>query len=221
MRPDMEIFALAAKLEPRFEVLGDKVPVLLVDDFYAYPDDVRARALQQSFGPAPYLYPGRLAPAPRGNPTLETACDWVLNAVNRDYLPRVPILSRGEKLTHIPNVHTDFAIVDVHPDDLAAPQRAPHIDPVPLFALVYLNHEERGGTMFFEQLAAEPAADAQGYPTPGGHDFRLTARIEPKFNRLVIYPGFVPHSGEIAGDWIRTDERFRNPRLTQRFAFLP
>ncbi len=32
-------------------------------------------------------------------------------------------------------------------------------------------------------------------------------------------PEFVPHSGEIAGAWIRSDERFTNPRLTQRLLF--
>jgi hypothetical protein len=46
-------------------------------------------------------------------------------------------------------------------------------------------------------------------------------RIEAAFNRLAIYPGFVPHSGEIVGEWIKTDERFTNPRLTQRLVFMP
>ena len=49
--------------------------------------------------------------------------------------------------------------------------------------------------------------------------FELCGRIAPVFNRLAIYPGFVLHSGEIAGDWIRSDERFSNPRLTQRLIF--
>jgi hypothetical protein len=38
---------------------------------------------------------------------------------------------------------------------------------------------------------------------------------------MAIYPGFIPQTGEIAGDWIEGEERFRNPRHTQRFDFFP
>ena len=119
-------------------------------------------------------------------------------------------------------VHIDFAVVDVHPDDLSQEQRLPHTDPVPVFGLVYLNREERGGTLFFKQKASsEETAGGHGYVTDSNEAFELLGRIEPAYNRLVIYPGFIPHSGDIAGDWITGPERFDSPRLTQRLVFLP
>ena len=140
------------------------------------------------------------------------------------FLARVPpIANNGQRLTSFSRVFTDFAVVDVHPDELSADQRLPHTDPVPVFGLLYLNREERGGTLFFEQKAPSRASDEQGggYVTESTDCFELCGRIEPAFNRLAIYPGFVPHSGEIHGDWIRGEERYSNPRLTQRFVFFP
>lgn len=223
MATDAALFALSKNLAPNFEVLGGKVPALIVDNFYAHPDALRAFALDQSFEAPPYPYPGRLAAAPESSASLRNARRWVLEVANREFLSRVPpIQHSGRRLTAFSQLYTDFAVVDVHPDDLSHTQRIPHTDPVPVFGLVYLNHEARGGTLFFEQKAQPPATDKEGgYMTKSTAAFELCARIEAVFNRLVIYPGFVPHSGDISGEWIRTDERYSNPRLTQRFAFLP
>jgi hypothetical protein len=91
-----------------------------------------------------------------------------------------------------------------------------------VFGLVYLNREERGGTLFFEQnTQVQNSGQGGGYMTESSDEFELCGRITPAFNRLAIYPGFVPHSGEIHGDWISSDERYSNPRLTQRFVFFP
>ena len=99
-------------------------------------------------------------------------------------------------------------------------QRVPHVDPVPIFGLVYLNRDDRGGTLFFRRTG-EPAALARGRlcDRPAATASNCRGRIEPAFNRLAIYPGFVPHSGDISGDWIRSGERHRSPRLTQRLMF--
>ena len=86
----------------------------------------------------------------------------------------------------------------------------------------------RGGTLFFKRTAEGSAEPAPGYVVDSRDGFELCGRIAPVFNRLVILPPpgfffffffFVPHSGEIAGDWIRSDERFSNTRLTQRLIF--
>jgi len=223
MVAEEELFALSSDLQPRLELLGGKIPALLLDNLYRHPDEIRAFALQQRFEPPPYPYPGRLALVPDANPSLQAARRWVLDLVNRAFLPRVPPIAHGgQRLTDFSQLHTDFAVVDIHPDDLSYEQRMPHTDPVPVFGLVYLNREPKGGTLFFERKASPPAPDRlSGYMTESNPAFELCGRIEPAFNRLAIYPGFVPHSGEIGGEWIRTDERFANPRLTQRFVFLP
>ncbi len=217
---DEDLFRLSPHIEVRFEVLGGGVPTILIDDVYARPDEIRDMALGLSYSAPPYPYPGKLA-VPPASRSLTELTQGALKTANEEYLRRVPLRNHGVPIERFRKIYTDFAIVDVHPDELSESQRIPHVDPVPVFGLVYLNREERGGTLFFEQVApvtGEPSD--RGYMRESNEAFRLRARIEPKFNRLAIYPGFVPHSGDI-GSWIETDERFNNPRLTQRLVFMP
>ena len=223
MSVDQDLFEMSAELDIRFEKLGGQIPVIMVDNFYRRPDDIRKMALGLDYAPPPYPYPGKLALIPPPNRSLSVVMRTVLELVNHKYLPRVPpIAQNGQNIAAFRQLHTDFAIVDVHPDELTPVQRRPHTDPVPIFGLVYLNREERGGTLFFRQKApvGEESAGA-GYPTACNEAFDFIGRIEPAYNRMAIYPGFVPHSGEIAGAWIRGEERFQSPRLTQRLVFLP
>lgn len=202
-------------------MIGGKFPVVIVDGFYDRPDEIRTAALTLQFRkPTHQPYPGKLAQIP-ANPSLGEAVNYVTHFANTEFLPRAPIRQRGNLVTSLRVVDTDFAIVDMHPDELEPVQRKPHVDPVPVFGLVYLNHEDRGGTLFFRQIAEEPEEVGPGYLTHSNEHFELLGKIEAKFNRLAIYPGFVLHSGEIAGEWIKGEERFTNPRLTQRFVFLP
>jgi hypothetical protein len=91
---------------------------------------------------------------------------------------------------------------------------------VPLFGLVYLNEEDRGGTLFFRPRSCHSALPAHsGYQTDSDEFAELVGKIEGRFNRLAIYPGFILHTGEIKGDWIDGEERFSAPRLTQRLMF--
>ena len=221
MRADDEIFALSPHPIMRVEMLGGKVPVLLVDHVFANPDEVRAHGLALPFAPPSLHYPGRIASPPEGNASLDRFRSWVLDLVNTAYLSLAPLSFEGRAVAGFRDVQTDFAVVDVHPDDLHPAQRQPHVDPVPLFGLVYLNREERGGTLFFERTREAEDDSSGGYFTEGSRAFRLLGRIAPAFNRLAIYPGSVPHSGEIVGDWIRSEARIRHARLTQRLMFVP
>lgn len=216
-----DLFALSADLDMRFEIVGGVVPVLLVDNVYARPDDVREQVLTLPFEPAPLHYPGRIAAPPDGNPSVERMVDWARQLANGAYLSFAEVPWRGGVVAGFREVRTDFAVVDVHPADLTQPQRLPHVDPVPLFGLVYLSREERGGTLFFERVSNSEQEPGQGYFAGGGAAFDLLGRIEPRFNRLAIYPGSVPHTGEIAGEWIESEARFTRPRLTQRLLFAP
>ncbi len=144
----------------------------------------------------------------------------LVGLVTREYLPRLLSLPDGKRLARVRGVDTDFAIVDMHPSELDPIQSAPHTDAVPVFGLVYLNEEPRGGTLFFKRRTEGAAVPIRAaYPKADEH-LDVCGHIEGRFNRLAIYPGFVLHSGEIQGEWIEGDERFASPRLTQRIAFF-
>jgi hypothetical protein len=218
-----DLFSISPSLKPRMEKVGGIIPVIVIDDFYQRPDEIRSAALSLSYNAPEYPYPGKLAQLPAGNASVASLLHWALTTVNDVYLPNIPPIATGGKpIQAFSKVYSDFAVVDLHPDELSPIQRIPHIDPVPVFGLIYLNREERGGTMFFDQIAeVDVERVGGGYLTDSSREYRVLGRIEAAFNRLAIYPGFVPHSGEIVGEWIRTDERFTNPRLTQRLVFMP
>lgn len=222
MSLDDNLFAMSPHATLTLDILPGGVPTLLIDNFYERPDDIRQAALNLQFETPDYPYPGKLAVLRQPVPSLGPAIRHVLGIVNNQYLPKVPLAADGSRIAAFRSVYTDFALIDVHPSELSAAQRIPHTDPVPIFGLVYLNRAERGGTLFFQQKADVPEnPEGEGYVTNSSREFELCGRIEGRFNRLAIYPGFVPHSGEIAGDWILGDERFTAPRLTQRLVFMP
>jgi hypothetical protein len=203
-------------------MLGGVVPVILVDEVYKHPGDVREAALALPFARGALHYPGRVAAAPTDSPSLGKLLTWVQELGSRVYLGLAPLTFEGRQVRAFCEVGTDFAVVDVHPDDLDSRQRMPHVDPVPLFGLIYLNREDRGGTLFFEPAGSSgEVAGSSGYVTADSAGYRLLGRIEPRFNRLAIYPGSVPHSGEIDGEWIRSEGAIDYPRLTQRLMFVP
>jgi len=220
MKDKSGLFALSEGIDLRVERLGDAIPVLIADNVYAHPDAIREAALGLRFGEPGNPYPGKIAP-PQEDPSLAAMIAWALRTVNQLYIPRISPLSQdGAPVSAFGKIETDFAIVDTHPGDLQPWQRIPHLDPVPVFGLVYLNREERGGTLFFEQVAPlTRELPDPGYISGDTDHFRLRGRIEGRFNRLAVYPGSVPHSGEIAGSWIEGEQRFTSPRLTQRLLF--
>ena len=169
--------------------------------------------------PAPTI-PGRKAQLPEGHESLGNFLRKVCGAVERDYLPRIGSLPDGRRPTSVRRVDTDFAITDVHPSELTKEQTRPHIDHVPFFELVYLNPQDRGGTLFFRAKSeVAPSAGRTGYQVESDDFVQLCGKIEGRFNRLAIYPGFILHTGEVKG-WIETQARFDEPRLTQRIMFF-
>lgn len=222
MQSDSDIFNLSPSLSVNFIDAGNSLPVLLIDNVYERPEAVREMALGLTFTPPPNLYPGKVASPPLLK-SLRTVTEWALQVANDNYLSRIPPIARdGQRITAFREVYTDFAVVDVHPSELAPTQRLPHVDPVPIFGLIYLNQEERGGTLFFDRVeqGSQPSSQ-RGYFTGNEAGYRLRGRIDAAFNRMAIYPGFVPHTGHIEGDWIEDERRFTSPRLTQRFIFMP
>lgn len=215
------LFEIRPDIAPRFEVLGGRIPALIVDDFLEQPEQVREAGLGLAFEPPPYPYPGGIAQIPAAWSSIDRLKAIVLDLVNDLYFSRLPSINKdGAPIERLTTVLADFAMIDVPPQELSQRQRIPHVDAVPIFGLVYLNAEDRGGTLFFapRHAAAHSSAGA-GYVTATNDDYELLGRIEGKFNRLAVYPGFIPHSGDI-GNWIQTPARTEAPRLTLRLPFF-
>jgi hypothetical protein len=217
-----DLFATGTAAQLSGGYIDNRIPYLTIDGIFAEPSAVRAAALALPFCAGTAHYPGRVARFPAGDSSLTEFLRKLVELVTREYLPRLPSLSLsgGERLTQVRGVDTDFAIIDMHPSELSATQSAPHTDAVPVFGLVYLNEEPRGGTLFFKPRGqAAGVTDRSGYPR-SDEQLEVCGHIAGRFNRLAIYPGFVHHSGEIEGQWIESDDRFTSPRLTQRIAFF-
>ena len=200
-------------------LIDGRIPYLAIDGILADPSAVRAAALTLPYSSGTAHYPGRVARFPAGDASLTGFLQQIVGIVTSEYLPRLPPARDGKSLSRVRGVDTDFAITDRHPSELSPNQRAPHIDAVPVFGLVYLNDPPRGGTLFFKPRGHAAGADFRsGYPR-SDEALEVCGHIEGRFNRLAIYPGFVLHSGEIEGDWIENVDRFTYPRLTQRIMF--
>lgn len=216
-----DLFATGDNPKVSVELIDGQIPALAIDGIFKDPHRVREVALGLTYSPGTAHYPGRVARFPADDPSLIAFIRKVVALVGREYLPRLPALPNGQRPGGVRGVDTDFAITDVPPDQLSPEQRKPHIDAVPVFGLLYLNEEERGGTLFFRPKTATPGEIARsGYPTRSDEELEICGRIEGRFNRLAIYPGFVLHSGEIEGEWIKGEERLLKPRLTQRMMFF-
>lgn len=215
-----DLFASGSAPQVSFGLIDGQVPYLTVDGVFANPRAVREAALALPYSIGTAHYPGRVARFPAHDASLTSFIQKVVTLVMREYLPRLPRLPDGRQLSSLRGADTDFAITDTHPDQLSAAQRQPHTDAIPVFGLVYLNEEPRGGTLFFKRRPMlQSDADASPYPSRFDERYEVCGHIEGLFNRLAIYPGFIPHSGEIEGEWIGGQARFTSPRLTQRIMF--
>ena len=210
----------------RVETAEGGIPVLIVDEFYLDPDDVRAEGLRANFDKSLALYPGRHA----------DIADPALEAV-KVHLCRLIRAIGGPDIQ--PNtVQSDFSILTTRARDLLATQKHPHIDPVAITAIVYLNPSSTAGTCLYynealqthairaeddtlrlaEFMAREGARRAPlGYQVPDDGCWRKLYTIEGRFNRFAAYPGNVFHSIDI--DDVPDQFDISTARMTQRFFF--
>jgi hypothetical protein len=221
MTDSEDVFATSPSARAQFDRLGGEIPVLLVDNIFADPTRVRQMALNLPYAPAGAHYPGRKARVPHGNDSLTNLLRKLIALVTREYVPMLPPLPDGRRQSTVRGADTDFAITDLRPNELSREQSRPHVDDVPVFGLIYLNEQDRGGTLFFRPRShTDEPTPRIGYQVEPDEFVDLYGKIEGRFNRLAIYPGFILHSGEIKGDWISGEERLAVPRLTQRIMFF-
>lgn len=178
----------------------------MVDGFSADPDVLRHAATVAAFVPAAQHYPGLRAPLPAG------------------YLDhQLPVIAAALGRSEIAVVDTSFSIVTTPPAALSLRQRVPHCDaftadrvalvhflsPDSLDGTAFFRHrstgfewvDERRRPIFFGQLEAElrlggvpePAYVADSTPL-----FERIALEEARYNRALLYPSWLLHSGAIS-----------------------
>jgi len=197
----------------------EKTPIVVVDDVIDNPEAlVDYAASLAPFPPeAGNYYPGlrlHLPPDP-------IATDYV-NAVCRTL---GGLLGGAYGLRNFSVQGASFSIVTKPASELQALQTIPHFDsPNPLFFAVlhYLSHHEGSATAFFrhartgfETMTLQRAGRyakareedqavygrANGYVRGSGNGFEEIGRVEGRFNRLVVYPSNLFHSGILPDDY--------------------
>lgn len=182
------------------------------DDFAADPDALRTIARTSRFTAAAHHYPGIRAPLPE--------------AYLRDQMPLITDVLRNVfgRYGPVQVLDASFSVVTTPPAALSIAQRLPHCDAFTAdrIALVhFLSPDRTDGTAFFrhrstgfetvtearrptyfEQLGDELRAG----PAPTGYVagdtalFEQIEQVEARYNRALIYPSFLLHSGAIAPD---------------------
>lgn len=185
-------------------------PVVVIDGFAADPDALRDAACRATFGPAAHHYPGIRGALPATYVARQTAG-------LADILG--PLFGRTGAVDVI---DASFSIVTTPPVDLDVRQRLPHCDAfgADRIALVhYLAPDGGDGTAFFRhrstgfetvdehrapiffgQLEAEMRLGTVPPPAYVCDDtplFERTMMVEARYNRALVYPSYLLHSGAI------------------------
>ena len=185
-------------------------PLVTIDDFSPAPDVLRASACEGRFAPAGQHYPGIRAPLPE--------------AYLHEQLPVIAKAVRGVfgRYGAIEVIDASFSIVTTPREALTIAQRIPHCDaftPDRIALVHYLSPDGGDGTAFFRHRASgfetitetrRPAYFAQleaelgdadvptGYIAGDSALFERFALAEARYNRALLYPSFLLHSGAIA-----------------------
>lgn len=204
-------------------------PVLVIEDFVAEPEDLVAYAeTGQPFQATPHdYYPGVRKPAaPSYGSELRTKYASLLREV----------FALGGTEPQV--LLSALSITTAKPDQLRPIQRVPHFDtsdPHQLAVVHYLCDARHGGTSFYrhrstgyetitqdrlkgyavllkQQVMTEYALPPK-YMDGDNPLFEKIAGFEARFNRALIYPSNVLHSGNILLPQVE-DCRPRNVRLT-------
>jgi Family of unknown function (DUF6445) len=208
-------FALRPTLDWSVHTIGsEQTPVLVIDGVLQHPEqlvDYAAQVVSFDMGDdGSGGYPGVRAPAP-----LNYVGDLVrtLDPLMRDVF--------GLGKASLANAECSFSIVTTARENLHPAQCIPHIDttyPLQFAILHYLCNTSFGGTAFFRQNATEiervtelnferydatknmaqyRSDRARDYVDTQDSDYSQIAAFDAAFDRLLIYPSCILHSGII------------------------
>lgn len=201
-------------------------PLLQVDGALADLELVRGIATRHSYRPIGPFYPGIRAPV-----SARIALPLVA--------PLLPCMRELFALEREPEYLECFlSLVTKAPGELAPIQRLPHFDgtePGRLAVLLFLSHDEAGGTAFYRQRSTgfesvddarydrylselEKSTQAHGLPTAGyisddSPIFAQALKVDGVANRLIAYRGNTLHCAALA-DSFTPDPDPRSGRLT-------
>lgn len=208
-------------------IIGGDTTVLVVDNFYEDPADVRESALSRGFDVRRHAYPGMHADLDGEEPgmmaTLAGLCALLRSQLNFAASPK--------------DIASTFSIITTPVEDLAHAQLQPHVDSAACMALVFLSKEDLGGTGFFRNrllglhridssrdqrrwqgFAGDPVyidRAATGYMSGSTLYWELLDSVEGRFNRLLVFPGRLFHTALVRAVPMTSDPA--SARLTQRF----
>ncbi|MFL6620804.1 MAG: DUF6445 family protein [Povalibacter sp.] len=200
----------------KLTVGNDKAPLLVIDNFVADADRLVRRAATRMYVPIGRYYPGIRAEAPLSYQQLFTV---QLRDLLFDYFKL-----QGSRMTFS---MCHYSLVTTRTEKLEFLQRIPHFDSSNRNALAsvhYLFHGDLGGTAFYRhrstgfesidetrkaryleilnEQAAGPDAPSPGYIDGDTPLFEQTAKQAGVFNRILIYPRNILHSGDLSPNFV-------------------
>lgn len=222
------VFSLNPRARPGLHQVGrEGEPVFWLDDVFSDPQAiVDYAATQAAFGPGGLGYPGVRAAVP------EMANHALIHAL-RPVIAQIFGVGDEDRL----GLETSFSMVTQGPGNLGPAQRIPHFDvadPLALAIVIYLCAPHWGGTAFFRhrstgfetvspsrneaynrRLLQELAVTTlpKGLPDDRHPLFEQVYRVEPVFNRLVLYRSRLLHSATMPHD-LAPSASPRDGRLT-------
>jgi hypothetical protein len=207
---------LHPELSYKFYNVGrEETPLLVIDNFiqdaHSLVDFCRANT---NFSKVDNFYPGLRMAAP----------DMYIHTINR-YLAELLDNIFGLPQNKIAGGKALYSMVVTPPDQLEILQCLPHIDSYlsgDLACVHYLCDKEKGGTSLYrhrktgyEKITNENidhykqsvidegvlVLERKSYMNGSNNYFEQIAEVDAMFNRMIIYPSNILHSGNIAADF--------------------
>ncbi len=212
----------AARLH--IETIAGIGQIIVIDEFYADPDAVRALALQGVYDSSLAYYPGVHSTIPKAElAPLFGQLAAIVNAMSGPVCVADAFVS-------------DFSFVTTPAEQMLALQKHPHTDGLPLAGVCYLSPQLTIGTSYFRHIPtglallrtpednecyhgwlAEhgDATQPTSYAVADASTWEQLHTLEGRYNRMVMYPGNLFHS--IAMVDVAPELTLDTARLTQRF----
>lgn len=207
LEEEIEFFSPNEDLKVKVEEIYAGKKIVIIDNFYKYPDKIQELAtnIPGTYNPAIIAgVPGSRVDASYYLSFLKDMFNEIINHVYFPTTKEYDCSSHLEKATFCVNIIKDTNIL---------PRQFPHIDGAENFAAsIFLNSQENcaGGTSFYTYKGEitpvnYPDKDLfsdrySGYVQENCNDFKKIYTAEMKFNRLILYnrnllhTAYIPHN---------------------------